>query len=935
MLDSLSPGTIVDERYQIIELLGSGGMGTVYKARELGLGRLVALKFLQFTLIGDKEHRERFYREGQLLSALSHPNILVFYRFGTWNLGTLKGVPYISMEFLKGTPLSALIKANQLTPERSLAIGVQICQGLEYAHAASIIHRDLKPANIIITNDPEVDTVKIVDFGLARLLPTENDLSQHLTQTGALLGSVFYMSPEQCMGKKADIRSDIYSLGCLFYEAITGSPPLVAENPVGIIHLHVHEVPPPVPSSDLLPVGINAALQRALAKNPEVRYQTASEFERDLHLIRNGRGKEISEPCRTKNRGKPKRFRIAALVCALVIACLGCAKYVQSTHFSNSVAVDSTRIRSLPEDYTNVIGGLGDHNQRVKSLKTWLLQNPSANIHAKSTAHFWLYTELKDIVGLALWELDLAPIPVPESWNYGEWNRHPASNTQVLREQFAMADAGLARILSNADFKSRASQRLFSEAVRMRVFLLSHGAARHLQVGAIEEVLKTSSNKLTPHTTRMLGIRLMQLYYLAGEYQKALNADSCDADEHDSEYELRCLGRQNKEKECIEKLTNEMTLLTKATIPFCRPGFGCDAHRIAGLFLNRGKTVEARKVCNNVCKHLVEGLAPSYSTAPDCSGECMFPEEHALVMANCLRIEGRHQEANDLLMKSIKNCQDYNKTWPLISTVVLNSAEGHSQPLQKEKLLEAMRNAENNEQKLIGYCTVAETCADLNEDFAYRIATEFISCFDCTKLNSDIMMDLCWRIGAVLNKTRHYRESTAFLQEQLKLVDSAQRIELSYMRLELARGLAGLGKVAQADEILDMACQLAVTPRQSILSDEPQVLLFCERGILRTKIGKPGESKPFFEEALLRAGKTIDLDVENKVMLLEEYARTCKMLGDNEQASALTKRAEDLLPLKFRRTISYERLRYGKRMPLVDFAKARCRDGDVVMRTVP
>lgn len=233
------PGTIIDDRFEIIENVGEGGMGTVYRARQVGLNRVVALKLLHSSLIGDADSRIRFQREGKVLSAIGHPCLPVFYHFGLWQ----SQLPYIAMEFLEGMSMRRIIDEQGRVPwPQVVNIGLQASRGIAAAHAHGVIHRDLKPNNIMLVgNACQPQQVKIFDFGLASICEKPNE--QKLTNTGMLIGSVHYMSPEQCIGRKVDQRSDIYSLACLLYEALAGAPPLMADSPIGLMHKHAHESP--------------------------------------------------------------------------------------------------------------------------------------------------------------------------------------------------------------------------------------------------------------------------------------------------------------------------------------------------------------------------------------------------------------------------------------------------------------------------------------------------------------------------------------------------------------------------------------------------------------------------------------------------------------------------------------------------------------------
>ncbi len=320
-MNTLQTGDIVDDRYEIIEAIGQGGMGTVYKAREPGLDRLIALKLLQPLLLGADEIRQRFQREGKILSSVSHRNLPVFYRFGLWQ----QNEPYIAMEFLTGATLrKTLDDSGALPVARVLSIGAQICDGMHSAHKVNIVHRDLKPANIMLIDgrasgaaselalhshsaghDPdathsEVDEVRILDFGLGRLTSVEasSNFNQRLTQTGEVIGTTYYMSPEQCMGRTADQRADIYALGCILYEMLTGSAPFTADNPIALMHQHVSQAPLAVhtKSKEPLPAGLANIIHRALAKDPDWRYQSMESMGHDLNLVRLNNGDEIPAP---------------------------------------------------------------------------------------------------------------------------------------------------------------------------------------------------------------------------------------------------------------------------------------------------------------------------------------------------------------------------------------------------------------------------------------------------------------------------------------------------------------------------------------------------------------------------------------------------------------------------------------------------------------
>ena len=265
-------------RYKLGEMIGTGGMADVYVAEDTRLARQVAVKVLRSDLARDPSFVARFRKEALAAAGLNHPGIVAVYDSGE------EPAPYIVMELISGHTLRELIHKGERVPlKRALEIGEGILAALEYSHQAGIVHRDIKPANIMITDHGDV---KVMDFGIARALA---DLGATLTSTWNVVGTAQYLSPEQALGEVADLRSDIYSTGCLLYEVLTGKPPFTGETPVSIAYQHVSGVVVP-PSSIVpeLPEGIDTLLTVALAKNPDDRYQSAGLMLDDLYKIENG-----------------------------------------------------------------------------------------------------------------------------------------------------------------------------------------------------------------------------------------------------------------------------------------------------------------------------------------------------------------------------------------------------------------------------------------------------------------------------------------------------------------------------------------------------------------------------------------------------------------------------------------------------------------------
>ena len=289
-------GSTLADRYLIQSLIGQGGMGLVFLAKHTMMERTVAIKMLHQELLNDPLSVKRFQQEAKAASCLNHPNIITLHDFGI----TPQGQPFLCMEYLQGTPLQDLLKRyGPMDPPRAVRIFGQVCDALHHAHNQGIVHRDLKPSNILlVTHEGDPEFVKVVDFGLAKLMPWSGKESQHLTKTGEVFGSPIYMSPEQCMGKQLDPRSDIYSLGVTLFEALTGKPPFRGQNSIQTASKHMSELPPTFGAvrPDLtLPPGLEAVVFRSLEKDPAKRYTTMAEMKEAMERAL-GADHPIEEP---------------------------------------------------------------------------------------------------------------------------------------------------------------------------------------------------------------------------------------------------------------------------------------------------------------------------------------------------------------------------------------------------------------------------------------------------------------------------------------------------------------------------------------------------------------------------------------------------------------------------------------------------------------
>lgn len=267
-------GLVGDGRYRLTHRLGRGGMAEVFAAEDVRLGRTVAVKLLRADLAEDPVSKARFTREAQSVAGLNHHAIVAVYDSGEDVVGG-QSVPYIVMELVEGRTIrDLLLNAEAPGPEQALIIVSGVLEALAYSHQHGIVHRDIKPANVIITDN---GAVKVMDFGIARAL---HGASTTMTQTGMVMGTPQYLSPEQALGKAVDHRSDLYATGCLLYELLALRPPFTGETPLSVVYQHVQDlpVPPSTTSQGACPPELDGLVMRSLAKEPDDRFQTAEEM---------------------------------------------------------------------------------------------------------------------------------------------------------------------------------------------------------------------------------------------------------------------------------------------------------------------------------------------------------------------------------------------------------------------------------------------------------------------------------------------------------------------------------------------------------------------------------------------------------------------------------------------------------------------------------
>jgi serine/threonine protein kinase len=375
----LAIGSLIEERYEVVSFLGCGGMGSVYRVKHLEFGRDAAIKFLHPQYTADLGAVRRFQREARIISTLNHPNILSVYAFGGY-----QNFIYLAMEFAEGKSLAHLIAEHgTLMPSQALPLLIQICHAMEHAHKNETLHRDLKPDNVMIVTAPDgTQSAKVVDFGVAKLLDSVE--GQRLTKTGEVVGDPRCMSPEQCRGEELDVRSDIYSFGCLMYEVFTGLGPFEADDPVVVMYSQISKDPEPFATKRGLPEALEAIAFNALAKDRKERYESFQEIADLLEKVSADPETKVARTAtRQRSRERLTRPRVGTLV-ALV-----CGVAVGITALSFDAATIPARLQlqfaQNPKDRIAASLSMADHYQRQNDKTQTLIWLEKANKLAVSS----------------------------------------------------------------------------------------------------------------------------------------------------------------------------------------------------------------------------------------------------------------------------------------------------------------------------------------------------------------------------------------------------------------------------------------------------------------------------------------------------------------------------------------------------------------------
>lgn len=356
---------VIDGRFELFEKLGEGGMGSVYRAHQLGVDCFVALKLLKSGLMCSPEQQLRFRTEAKAISILDHPNIVSIYATGI----TADGSPYIAMELLDGVPVSSLIENEKpLYYQDVLRIFIQACLGLEHAHGKGVIHRDIKPSNLIVKEPLSEPTVKVVDFGIAKILGEDG-----ITRTNVVLGSAFYLSPGQAQGRATDVSSDIYALGCSLFEAITGQPPFRGDSFLETASKHQFEEVPLLQEVNPkleIPPGLQQIVDCCMQKESLKRYASVADLRADLQRVLDGEMPIYIPARRLSTRGKnsaadtlrknaKQRSGTAGRVIA-VVASMFCVVVIAffASRGSTTSSEDSAEGETLEQAYADCNSGI-------------------------------------------------------------------------------------------------------------------------------------------------------------------------------------------------------------------------------------------------------------------------------------------------------------------------------------------------------------------------------------------------------------------------------------------------------------------------------------------------------------------------------------------------------------------------------------------------
>lgn len=378
----LAHGTILPPHYQITALIASGATSTVYRGLNQLLSQEVAIKVIHPGLLADSESAERFLREARIVSSLDHENLVKLMHYGR---DAVAG-HFLVLELIDAVSLKHVIQSGALNTDRAINYFQQICRGIEHVHANGLLHRDLKPENILVKRDGlQGDVLKIIDFGLACWRDTTADREQKVTRTGTVLGTPAYMSPEQCSGQTLDVRSDIYSLGCIFYEVLCGAPPFVEKTAMLVCDRQIRSVVDQIPALESIPVDLEAIVLKMLRKDPVMRFQSVREIRLELDTI------DFQHVASAPKKALRRSYFFAASALAAILSIFGFVCLKQQNSVSDFSILNSSRLKDESElkgktaeekvrYYTSIL----ESGANLSALRSAEIHRSLAIIHASS-----------------------------------------------------------------------------------------------------------------------------------------------------------------------------------------------------------------------------------------------------------------------------------------------------------------------------------------------------------------------------------------------------------------------------------------------------------------------------------------------------------------------------------------------------------------------
>lgn len=777
----MEQGDIVDGHYEIIAKLGDGGMGAVFKAREIELERDIALKLMHPGFITDHETLARFEREAKVLSQLIHPNVITFYRFGVWQ----KYTPYIAMEYVDGQSVRNLLdKTGKLSALTAIDLCTQICDALDTAHNIGIVHRDLKPSNImLVDHGEEAMQVKILDFGLARVFKDDDVglTQQHLTQTGELVGTVFYMSPEQCRGQKADHRSDIYSLGCVLYELVTGNPPFYAENPIAMMHLHVNEESPQLTSENAMP-GLATVINRAMEKDPERRFQSMTDMKTQLQMVAQGKCADVPRNRVSTRTGTNKSlvFLLLLLLSSSTVAALVAANH--SARLS-LLKIKSDPVSdlgpSLPSRAT-IFVRYPEAGKRIDTLKRWIAKYGTRDPKAAAEAYYCLYFDLLSC-GAPRDEIEQAAIKSIE--NFEIVLKHRDFDGDNIPPRLVQALLWEGEVETTRGNWPRAMKLYVSALDRWGDKLLIHDRWKiYRNICTISQ--KKGDYKLTD-------------YY----YKKILSEVPAQKLRTLALYAQYLMERGNDN--AANTRMNEAILYSKSNPAEVTADTG---KLISDLLRQQQRYLEALEFARQ---------SISVSDASNSTGD---RADARLIAAKCLTALKRYAEAREELTKAYRLSAGMAQ-WAILGNIIRNERIGKLKVNDEPFLNQTMLRSDTRDTLdglLILSSMLAADAPDRSDQFV-RMAAKKVGTFN----DKEFLLYQELIITTAVNLTdRHlYNESRTFIAQLLERSNKAPLEQKTHMQVSYYRELSRIelleGRLPQCRQYAEDAVKLAVTDKRS------------------------------------------------------------------------------------------------------------------------